>query len=49
LREGLRLKDFEKKDLRRVFGFKNDEVQDSGENIILRILMISKPHQILFG
>ena len=49
LREERRLRVFEYRVLRRIFGPKRDEVTRSGENYIMRSLMICTPHQILFG
>jgi len=49
LREESRLRVFENRVLRRKFGPKRDEVRGSGENYIIRSLMICNPHQILFG
>jgi len=40
LREEIRLKAFENKVLRGIFGAKRDEEQGSGENYIMRSLMI---------
>jgi hypothetical protein len=40
---------FENRVLRKVFGPKRDEVTGSGENYIIRSLMICTPHEILFG
>jgi hypothetical protein len=40
---------FEYRVLRRMFGPKRDEVQGSGENLIMRTLMICTAYQILFG
>jgi hypothetical protein len=40
---------FEKRVLRGIFGFKRDEVKLSGENYILRSLMIRTAEKILFG
>jgi hypothetical protein len=40
---------FENRALRRTFGPKKDKEQGSGENYIMRSLMICTPHQILFG
>jgi hypothetical protein len=40
---------FENRVLRGVFGFKRDEVKRSGENYIMRSLMICTAHPILFG
>jgi len=33
----------------RIFGFKRDEVKRSGENYVMRGLMICTAHPILFG
>jgi hypothetical protein len=49
LREERRLRVFEYRVLRRIFGPKRDEVRRSGENYVMRSLMICTPHQILFG
>jgi len=49
LREERRLRVFEKRVLWRIFEPKRDEVTGSGENYIRRSLMISTPHNILFG
>ena len=49
LREEPRLRLFESRVLRRVFGPKRDEVTGSEENYIMRSLMICIPHPILFG
>jgi hypothetical protein len=49
LREERRLRVFEKRVLRRIFGPKRDEVAWDKENYIRRSLMISTPRQILFG
>jgi hypothetical protein len=40
---------FENRVLRRIFGPKRDGEQGSGENYIMRNLMICTPHQILIG
>jgi len=48
LREGCRLKVFENRVLRRIFEPKRDEVTGSGENCVMRSLMICTPHQMLF-
>jgi hypothetical protein len=48
LREELRLRVFENRVLRRIFGPKRDEVAGNGENYIMRSLMISS-HPVLFG
>jgi hypothetical protein len=49
LREERRLRVFENRVLKRVFGPKRDEVTGIGENYIMRSLMICIPHPILFG
>ena len=49
LREEDRLKVFENRVLRRVFGPKRDEVTRNGENYIMRSLTVCNPHQIFFG
>jgi hypothetical protein len=49
LREEGRLKMFEDRVLRRVFGPKRDEVTGNGENYIMRSLMICTPYPILCG
>ena len=49
LREEPRLRLFESRVLRRVFGPKRDEVTGSEENYIMRSLMICTPHPIFFG
>jgi hypothetical protein len=43
------LKKFENKVLRRIFWPKRDDATGSGENYIVRSLMICTPHPILFG
>ena len=48
LREERRLRAFENRVLRRIFGPKRDEVT-SGENYIMRSLMNCTPHPILCG
>jgi hypothetical protein len=48
-REERRLKVFENRVLRRVFGPKMDEVTGNGENYIKRSLMICTPYPILCG
>jgi hypothetical protein len=40
---------FENRVLRGIFGAKRDEVTGSGENFIMRSLMIFTAHPILFG
>ena len=49
LREERRLRVFENRVLRRIFGPKWDEVTGNGENYIMRSLMICTAHQILCG
>jgi len=48
-REERRLRVFENRVLRTIFGPKRDEVTGSGEDYIMRSLMICTPHPILFG
>jgi hypothetical protein len=48
LREERRLRVFENRVLRRIFGRKRDEVTGNGENYIRRSLMLCTPHPILF-
>jgi len=48
LREEHRLRVFEKRVLRRIFGPKRDKVTRERENYILRSLKICTPHPILF-
>jgi len=48
-REECRLKAFENRVLRRIFGPKRDKVKGSRENYIMSCLMICTPHKILFG
>jgi hypothetical protein len=40
---------FEKRVLWRIFGPKRNDITGSGENYIMRSLMICTPHPILFG
>jgi hypothetical protein len=47
LREERRLRVFEMRVLRRIFGPKTDEVTGGGENFIMRSLMIFTPHPLL--
>jgi len=47
--EELSLRVFEKRVLRRIFRPERDEVTGSGENYIMRSLMICAPHPIIFG
>jgi hypothetical protein len=49
LREECRLRVSENGVLRRIFGFKRDELQGSGENFIMRSSMICTAHPILCG
>ena len=49
LREERRLKVFENRVLRRVFGPKRDEVTGNGENYIMMSLVICTPYRILCG
>jgi hypothetical protein len=49
LREECRLRVFQNKVLRRIFGPKRDDVTGSGEDYITRSFMLSTPHQISFG
>jgi hypothetical protein len=49
MREERRLRVFENRVLRRIFGPQRDEVTGSGENYIMRSLIICTPHSILFG
>jgi hypothetical protein len=49
LRDEHRLRVFQNRVLRRIFVPKRDEVKGSGENFIVRSLMISTAHQISFG
>jgi hypothetical protein len=49
LREERKLKMFENRVLRRVFGPKKDEVTGNGENYKMRSLMICTANPILFG
>jgi hypothetical protein len=48
-REERRLRVFENRVLRRIFGPKRDEVTGSGDNYIMRSLMICAAHPIFFG
>jgi hypothetical protein len=47
LREERRLRVFENRVLRRIFGPKRDEITGSRENFIMRNFMICTPHPIL--
>jgi len=48
LREERRVKVFENKVLRRIFGPKRDEVTDEWRKLHIRSLMTCTPHPILF-
>jgi hypothetical protein len=47
LREERRLRVFENRVLRRVFGPKRDEITGNGENYIMKSLVICTPYRIL--
>jgi hypothetical protein len=49
LREERRLRVFENRVLRRIFGPKRNEVTGSGENYIMKSLMMCTPNSILLG
>jgi hypothetical protein len=49
LREKGRLRFFENRVLRRIFGPKREELTGSGEDYITRSFMLCIPHQILLG
>jgi hypothetical protein len=49
LREECRLRFFENKVLRRIFGHRRDETKKDGEDYIIRSFMICTFNQILFG
>jgi hypothetical protein len=49
LRKNCRPEEFENTVLKRIFGLKWDKGKGSGENYIMRSLMICTAHQILFG
>jgi hypothetical protein len=48
LREERRLRVFENRVLRRIFGTRRDELTGKWRNYIMRSLMIFTPHEILF-
>jgi len=48
LRDERRLRVFENRVLKRIFGLRGTRYQGSGENYIMRSLMICTPHPILF-
>jgi hypothetical protein len=47
--EECRLRVFENRVMRRIFGLKRDEVTGNGEDYIMSSLMVCIAHQILFG
>ena len=49
LRKDCRLRFFENRVLRRIFGSKSDEVTGGGEDYITRSFILSTSHQISFG
>ena len=49
LKKEHKLRVFENRVLRKIFGPKKDEVTEGGEGYIKRNFMICAPHQILFG
>jgi hypothetical protein len=49
LKEERRLRVFENRVLKRIFGPKKDEVRGNRETYIMRSLMIFIPHPVLFG
>jgi hypothetical protein len=49
LREERKLRVFENRVLRRKFGLRLTRYQESGENYIMRNLIIYTPHPIFFG
>jgi hypothetical protein len=49
LREECRLRVFENKVPRRIFGPKRDEVTGNGEDYITKSFMLCTPHQVSFG
>jgi hypothetical protein len=49
LREERRLRAFENRMLKGIFGPKKDEVTGNGENYIMRSSMICTPHRVWFG
>jgi len=44
-----RMRVFEKRVVRRIFGPKKEDVTESGKDYLTRNFMICTPHQILFG
>jgi hypothetical protein len=49
LRDKRRLKVFDNRVLRRIFGPKRDELTGSGEDYITRSFVLCTPHQTLIG
>ena len=49
LREGRRLRVFENRVLKEIFGPERNELRVEWKNSVMRSLMIRTPHQILFG
>ena len=49
MREERRVRVYENRVLKRIFGHKREEGTGSGENYIMRSLMICTAHSILFG
>jgi hypothetical protein len=49
LKEGRRLRVSENRVMRRIFRLRREEITGSGENFIMRSLMVYKPHPIFFA
>jgi hypothetical protein len=49
LRKGWTLRMFEKRELRKIFECRTDKITGSGENYIMKSLMICTPLNKLFG
>jgi len=49
LRKGCTLRVSENRELRKIFGCRRDKITGSGENYIMKSLMICTPHHIFFG
>jgi hypothetical protein len=49
LRKESRLRVFENRAMRRIFGSKREEIRGAGEDCIMRSFMFCTYHQILFG
>jgi hypothetical protein len=49
LRKEYKVRVFENRVLRRIFGPKREEVTGNGENFIMRSFMICTPHPVLCG